>query len=220
MTSQDREARTDGKRRLSKKRRRARRAKRARRLAAVVTVVALTLGLVGLGLWLLLSGQPQLVAEVYPIEYEAQIRARAAENELDPALVAAVILAESSYRPDAVSEANAQGLMQLLPDTAEWIAGKFDESYVEGCLFDPDTNIKYGCWYLGYLIRRFDGYLTCAVAAYHAGQGTVDGWLANPEYSEDGETLSQIPSQATETYVKRVLRYYEKYQELYVPQAA
>ena len=110
--------------------------------------------------------------------------------------------------------------MQLLPDTADWIAGKFDESYVEGCLFDPDTNIKYGCWYLGFLIRRYEGNLACAVAAYHAGQGTVDGWLSNPEYSPDGAVLQAIPSQATDTYVKRVLRYYEKYQELYEPSAA
>ena len=87
-------------------------------------------------------------------------------------------------------------------------------------LFEPDTNIKYGCWYLGYLIHRFNGNLTCAIAAYHAGQGTVDGWLANPEYSPNGTTLQTIPSSATDTYVKRVLKYYEKYKELYTPSAA
>ena len=94
-----------------------------------------------------------------------------------------MILAESSYQPEAVSSANAQGLMQLLPSTAEWIAGKFDETYVEGCLFDPETNVKYGCWYLGFLMRRYNGDMTCASAAYHAGQGTVDRWLADPAYS-------------------------------------
>ena len=196
------------------------RARRKRRLTAAVTAMVLVLALAGMGLWLIFMRRPETTVQLYPMAYEAQIRADASANGLDPALPAAVILAESSYMPEAVSEANAQGLMQLLPSTAEWVAGKFDETYREGSLFEPDTNIKYGCWYLGYLIRRFDGYLTCAVAAYHAGQGTVDGWLANPEYSEDGATLSQIPSQATETYVKRVLRYYEKYQELYVPQAA
>ena len=59
--------------------------------------------------------------------------------------MAAVILAESSYNPQAVSSVNAQGLMQIMPETGEWIAGKFDETYVEGCLFDPETNIRYGC---------------------------------------------------------------------------
>ncbi len=199
----------------SKKRRRARRARRAQRIATAVTVCVLALGLIGMGIWLLFAQKPEVVQQVYPMEYESLIRANAAENGLDPALPAAVILAESSYQPEAVSEANAQGLMQLLPTTADWIAGKFEETYTEGCLFVPETNVKYGCWYLGYLMRRFDGDMTCAVAAYHAGQGTVDSWLANPEYSPDGVTLASIPSQATDTYVSRVLRYYERYAELY-----
>ena len=110
--------------------------------------------------------------------------------------------------------------MQLMPATAEWIAGKFGEAYADGALFDPETNVKYGCWYLGYLLRRFDGNLTCATAAYHAGQGQVDAWLANPDCSDDGEILARIPSEATDTYVKRVLKYYEKYAELYLPEAA
>ncbi len=197
------------------KRRRARRARRVRRIAAAATVCVLALGLVGMGIWLLLARKPEVVQQVYPMEYVSQIRVRAAENGLDPALPAAVILAESSYQPEAVSGADARGLMQLLPDTGRWIAEKFDETCGEDSLFDPETNIKYGCWYLGYLLRRFDGEITCAVAAYHAGQGTVDGWLANPEYSRDGATLETIPSQATDTYVDRVLRYYEKYAELY-----
>ena len=185
----------------------------------MVTVVALGLGLLGLGLWLLFERRPEVTVQLYPMEYEALIRARAAENGVDPALTAAVILAESSYQPEAVSSVNAQGLMQLLPSTAEWVAGKFDEEYAEGSLFDPEVNVKYGCWYLGYLLRRFDGDVTCAVAAYHAGQGTVDEWLSNPEYSPDGATLARIPSEATDTYVGRVLRYYEKYSELYAAQA-
>ena len=65
-------------------------------------------------------------------------------------------------------------------------------------------------------MRRFGEDMTCAVAAYHAGQGRVDEWLANQEYSPDGVTLVQIPSQATDAYVKRVLRYYEKYVQLYL----
>lgn len=203
-------------RNLSAKRRRAiARARRRRRVVAAVVIGALALGLVGMGLWMLMSRKPQATIRRYPMEYVETVRARAAENGIDPALVAAVILAESDYQPDAVSEANAQGLMQLLPPTAEWIAGKFDETYAEGSLFDPQTNIKYGCWYLGYLSRRFDGDLTCAVAAYHAGQGRVDEWLADPACSTDGSTLETIPSQATDTYVKRVLSYYEKYREMY-----
>lgn len=194
------------------------RARRRRRVATVAIIAVLALALSGLGLWLLLGGRPRVTVRVYPMEYEALIRARAGESGLDPALAAAVILAESDYRPEAVSEANAQGLMQLLPSTAEWIAGKFDEVYEEGCLFQPETNVKYGCWYLGFLMGRFGGDARKAVAAYHAGQGRVDEWLANPEYSPDGIALETIPSDATRTYVERVLRYYEKYRELYAAQ--
>lgn len=200
----------------SRKRRQAiRRARRRRRVATAAVIGALSLALIGLGVWLLFGRHPEVTMRVYPMEYEGMIRARADENGLDPALVAAVILAESDYRPEVVSEANAQGLMQLLPSTAEWIAGKFDEVYEEGCLFAPETNVKYGSWYLGFLMRRFGGDATKAVAAYHAGQGRVDEWLANPEYSPDGIALETIPSDATRTYVERVLRYYEKYRELY-----
>jgi len=200
--------------------RRRARARRNRRITAVVTAIVLVLALAGMGLWLAFMQRSETTVQLYPMAYEAELRANAAANGLDPALPAAVILAESSYIPEALSEANAQGLMQLLPSTAEWVAGKFGETYREGSLFEPDTNIKYGCWYLGYLIRRFDGNMTCAIAAYHAGQGTVDGWLANPEYSPNGVTLQTIPSGATDTYVKRVLKYYEKYKELYTPPAA
>ena len=105
--------------------------------------------------------------------------------------------------------------MQILPSTAEWIAGKLDETYTEGCLFDPETNIRYGCWYLGFLMRRYDGDMRCSSSAYHAGQGTVDKWLADPNYSSDGKTLDVIGYDSTNTYVNRVLRYYEKYEEIY-----
>ena len=205
---------------LSRWRARVRRARLARRILAASVLIVVVLGLAGLGLWLLLGPRPEVTVEVYPMEYEALIRRQAQENGLDPAWPAAVILAESSYQPEAVSYANAQGLMQLLPTTAEWVAKKLDETYAEGCLVDPPTNIRYGCWYLGYLLRRFDGDMTCATAAYHAGQGQVDTWLKDPAYSADGVTLSAIPSEATDTYVKRVLKYYDKYKELYAPAAA
>lgn len=215
MTAKDGKKQTAPGKRPSAASRRRRRARRRRRIATVAVIGALSLALIGFGVWLLLERRPEVTMRVYPMEYEALIRARAGENGLDPALPAAVILAESDYRPEAVSEANAQGLMQLLPATAEWIAGKFDEVYSEGCLFEPEINVKYGCWYLGFLVNRFGGDVKKAIAAYHAGQGRVDEWLANPDYSPDGVTLQTIPSDATRTYVERVLRYYEKYQELY-----
>lgn len=200
---------------MSMKRSARRRVRYNRHIPAIVTVAVLGLALAGFGLWMLFSRTPEVTVQTYPVEYEDLIRTYAAENGLEPAYPAAVIMAESSYRPAVVSSANAQGLMQLLPDTASWIAGKFGEEYVEGMLFDPETNIRYGCWYLGFLMQRYHGDMTCASSAYHQGQGTVDKWLQDPGISPDGATLAKIPSQATDTYVKRILKYYERYVELY-----
>ena len=186
-----------------------------KRLLGMLIAAVLMLGIMSFGVWMIFESRPQTTVTTYPVEYQDQIRRYASDNGLEPAHVAAVVLAESSYRADAVSSVNAQGLMQILPTTGEWLAGKFDETYAEGCLFDPDTNLRYGCWYLGWLMRRYDGDITCASAAYHQGQGKVDGWLENPEYSADGRTLSVIPSDATKTYVERILKYYEKYKEIY-----
>lgn len=107
--------------------------------------------------------------------------------------------------------------MQIMPSTGEWLAGKFDEEdvYTDDSLYVPETNLKYGCWYLNWLMQRYGGDRTLVTAAYHAGHGTVDGWLNDPAVSLDGKTLNTIPYSSTNTYVERVLRACEKYQELY-----
>jgi len=181
----------------------------------VVIACVLVAGVLGFGVWMLWESRPQTTVTTYPVEHENLIRKYARENGIEPAYVAAVIMAESSYRTDAVSSVNAQGLMQLLPSTGEWVAKKLNESYASGSLFDPETNLRYGCWYLGWLMERYDGSMKCASSAYHQGQGTVDKWLKNPDYSADGRTLKEIPSDATRSYVERILKYYEKYDEIY-----
>lgn len=201
-------------------RRRNRAGRRRTRFFRAALAAMLALGLIGLGVTLLMDRLTEKSMQSYPLEYTDLIRQNAQEQGLEPAYVAAVILAESSYNPSAVSRDNAQGLMQILPSTAEWIAGKFDESYVEGCLYDPATNIRYGCWYLGFLMRRYDGDKRCSSAAYHSGQGTVDAWLKDPAYSADGRTLNVIAGTNADTYVNRVLEYYEKYDEIYAKQQA
>lgn len=195
--------------------RRKRRNRRKGRLIRAIVLIVLVLGLIGLVLMLSTEEVQEETVQLYPMEYTELIQANAAEFGLDPAYVAAVVLAESSYNPNAVSSVNAQGLMQIMPKTGEWLAGKFDETYVEGCLFDPATNLRYGCWYLGFLMDRYDGDMRCSSAAYHSGQGTVDKWLKDPAYSADGKTLDEIPGSNANTYVNRILEYYEKYDELY-----
>ena len=203
------------------KRRRRRRARNylARRLMLLAIALVAVGALLCAGLYFSerLNLNLRLRREVYPVRYEEFIRASAEENAIPPAYIAAVILAESSYDAQAVSYADARGLMQLLPSTAVWIAGRLGESdtYTEEALFDPETNIRYGSWYLGFLMNRYNGDMRCSTAAYHAGQGTVDNWLSDARYSEDGQTLAVIASNATNTYVSRVLKNYEKYSEIY-----
>ena len=200
----------------TKRKKSSRKKKRNTKLVKIILLAVLALGLLALIAVLLQEKAPEpATIKTYPMEYTDLIRANAAEQEIDPAYVAAIILAESSYNPDATSAVNAQGLMQIMPDTGAWLAGKFGEEYADGCLYDPETSIRYGCWYLGYLTRRFGGDLMLATAAYHSGQGTVDKWLANPLYSANGVKLDVIPGPEAEKYVARVLNYYEEYKKLY-----
>lgn len=151
----------------------------------------------------------------YPVKYTDEIIAAAQANSIPAPYIAAVIMAESSYDPGATSSVGAMGLMQIMPDTGQWIAGKYNETLAEGGLYDAATSIRYGAWYLGFLMDRYNGDMRCATAAYHAGQGTVDKWLDDPAYSADGITLTVIPYESTNTYVGRVLKYYEFYEKAY-----
>lgn len=129
----------------------------------------------------------------YPLEYEQLVRANARNHGLDPAFVAAVIYAESRFDPNARSDAGAVGLMQLLPDTAQFIARKTGgRDFVVADLRDPEINVRYGTWLLGYLRDRYDGDLTTALAAYHAGPANVDEWRRQGQGLVFPETASYV----------------------------
>ena len=111
-----------------------------------------------------------------PLRHDDIIRQQSREKHLDPALVAAVIYRESKFR-DQTSDAGAKGLMQILPETAEFIAKRTGGTQFElRDLANPQVNISYGCWYLRYLLDRYDGNEVAAVAAYNAGHQHVDAW--------------------------------------------
>jgi soluble lytic murein transglycosylase len=141
----------------------------------------------------------------YPLAYRTIISVHAREFDLDPALVAAVIYAESKFDPQTTSSAGAVGLMQLLPQTAEGIALRTGGTrFSPADLVDPDINIRYGCWYLRDLRRKYRGYpdaTTLALAAYNAGQANVDRWIAA---TAPGAAVT-IPFPETRAYVTRVL---------------
>ena len=152
---------------------------------------------------------------MYPREHRAAVEQWAAEYDLPRSLVYAVIKTESDFDPEANSLKDARGLMQILHSTGSWAAENLElEDYTESSLYDVDTNIRIGCWYLARLYKQF-GSLSVALAAYNAGEGNVTRWLAQPEYSDDGKTLKEIPYPETADYVETVLVRQTIYEKLY-----
>ena len=153
------------------------------------------------------------VDRYFPFEYKEEITKYSKESGLNINLVMAVINAESGFDPNAHSGV-AKGLMQITDETAMWICNKMEMTYYEDMAYAPETNIKMGCWYLSYLVKKYRSVDT-ALAAYNAGAGNVNKWLENPEYSSDGKTLSYIPFEETRNYVLRVRKMMGIYQKAY-----
>lgn len=153
----------------------------------------------------------RLLKQIFPFSYKMEISFAAAEFNLDPYLVAAVIKVESSFNSNA-SSGVAHGLMQITNDTASFISDKTGIPYSKR--LEPITNIRMGCYYLSYLWEKFQS-LDTALAAYNAGPATVSGWLSNPKYSKDGLVLLDIPYSETGKYLNRIKWYYRIYKHLY-----
>jgi soluble lytic murein transglycosylase len=152
----------------------------------------------------------------YPLRYEQEITAQADKYGLTKSLVLSVMRTESSFRPTVVSAAGAIGLMQIMPETGKWIAGKIGmQDFDVVKLNDPETNIALGCWYLGYLMDLFDGDINAVLAGYNAGQNRVRGWLGNPAYTGANGRLAVIPDPEAKNYVEKVLYAQKIYRELY-----
>src|SRR5215207_929532 len=151
-----------------------------------------------------------------PLRHDDIIRQQAEDKDLDAALIAGVIYAESHFR-DQTSRAGAKGLMQLMPRTADYIAEKSGgTAFVQGDLATPQVNIAYGSWYLRYLLDKYDGREALALAAYNAGQGNVDEWLAQVgARGEQFRAADHIPFPETRDYVKKVLAAREDYRREY-----
>ena len=174
-------------------------------LRAVLLTVGLTLLAVVLGgVWALYRA--------YPYDLREVIEQTAGQYDLDPLFVAAVVRTESHFNAEAQSSAGAVGLMQLMPDTARWIAKKNDWDYSDELLLDERYNIQLGCWYLDYLNDRFDGDSDRLLAAYNAGENNVRRWVEEGRF--DGDT-PDIPFRETRSFVQKVMNAYEKYHMLY-----
>jgi soluble lytic murein transglycosylase len=151
---------------------------------------------------------------LFPLPYEAALRREAAKNDFDPMFAAGLIRQESTFQPDAVSHANAIGLMQVLPKTGRLLARQIKIRYVKNKLFDPDYNIELGMVYISNLVQQF-GSLEAAAAAYNAGEDRIAAWKAERNYEEIPELVESIPFTETREYVQIVLRNAQLYRMIY-----
>lgn len=154
----------------------------------------------------------------YPKSYEEFVSMYSDEYGVDENLVFAVIKAESNFQEDAVSHKDALGLMQIMKETAEDVARKYnieiDFNNSEREILNVQNNIKIGTKYLAVLLEKYKN-MEVAVAAYNAGIGTVDNWIEKGIIKSDGSDIENIPYKETNNYVRKILRNYKIYQDLY-----
>jgi soluble lytic murein transglycosylase len=186
---------------------------RRRRLSAVLGTALFALFVV-LVVWPYFH---EAVKEItLPLRHEDIIRQQASEKGLDPALIAAVIYSESRFRDNRTSPAGAEGLMQITPNTARDIARKSGGvAFRIQDLGTPQVNISYGAYYLRYLLDRYGGNETLAVAAYNGGEGNVDHWIDAARRRGQALTIDAIPFGETRAYVRKVERAKHDYRDRY-----
>lgn len=151
----------------------------------------------------------------FPYKYKEYVDKYSEEYNVDPLLVLAVIRGESNFDPKAESNKGAKGLMQIMDSTGKWISEEIGiQEFTPDILFDEETNIRLGCWYLQNLEGEF-GSLDLVLAAYNAGSGHVTKWLKDERYSPDGDVLTYIPFAETKKYVDKVKTNYNVYKHFY-----
>ena len=149
---------------------------------------------------------------LYPLMYEETVIKYAKTYKVEAALAQAVIREESRFNERALSRSGAIGLMQIMPETGEWIAEQLNEDF--GDLYEVDRNIRYGVWYLAELNNEFGGNRILVLSAYNAGRGTVWDWIDEYGWHKDFDDVEAIPYSETRDYVKRVLKSCDKYRTM------
>ncbi len=163
---------------------------------------------------------------IYPIQYQKEIRLASSQSKLDPFLVSAIIRVESNFKSDKISSKGAVGLMQLMPNTAEWILNVTGSSEdISNRMTTPDVNIQVGTWYISSLQKQFEQRISkmelkedriaLVAAAYNAGPGNVSRWLENGTWDGSFAELAYVPFGETRHYVQRIIYYYKKHERYY-----
>lgn len=155
----------------------------------------------------------------YPWPYRSEITQAADRLDLDPYLLAALVRVESRFNANAESEAGARGLMQVMPETASWVAKQIGiQDFHENQLDQPGVNLLIGSWYLASLFEDFHGNQVTGLAAYNAGHGNVQAWLKDGLWKGTMADVDRVPFPETQSYLRAVMRDYEIYKYLYADQ--
>ncbi|WP_094546689.1 lytic transglycosylase domain-containing protein [Petroclostridium xylanilyticum] len=166
-------------------------------------------------IWMVMFPQ-NILRFFYPLRYNDFVFKYSEYNKIDPYLVMAIIKVESNFNANAQSHKGAKGLMQITDQTALWGAEQLGlHDFRIDKLFDPETNIQIGCWYLNNLKKEFNNDLLLVLTAYNGGSGNVAKWLKDKNLSRSGKSLDRIPFKETDLYVKKVLKEYNIYKRLY-----
>lgn len=157
-----------------------------------------------------------MLKKIYKTNYSEYVYKYSEENNIDPLLTFAIIKAESNFNRNIKSKSGAIGLMQLMESTAlEEAEEANQEITVTESLYNPEINIKIGTKYYAKLIKKYDGNTLLALAAYNAGIGNVDNWIKKGIIKQDGSNIENIPFKETNSYVRKIVRDYKIYQQLY-----
>ena len=152
-----------------------------------------------------------ILKKIYPLKYSEYVEEYSKEYNVDRLLIYSIIKAESNFDENATSRSNANGLMQIMNETAK----ELDESINENDLYNPETNIKLGTKHYKFLYDYYDQNMLLAITAYNAGIGNVDKWIEEGIIKSDGSDIENIPYKETNNYVRKIIRDYGIYERLY-----
>ena len=159
--------------------------------------------------------EEKILLHLYPIKYQEIVYKYSEELEIDPMLTLAIIKTESNFEENCVSRSGAIGLMQLMETTAKEQAEKIKLEYYDGILYNPEQYIKIGLYYFHSLLDYFNNNYILAAVAYNAGIGNTEKWIEDGIITDEGIGIENIPFKETNIYVRKIIRNYTIYKELY-----
>lgn len=166
---------------------------------------------------IIFANYKHILKKLFPIQYNQSVMKYSAQYDVDPYIIYSIIRVESKFNPYAKSNKGASGLMQITPQTGEYIANLLHiDKFEESLLYNPDTNIQLGCFYFSKLYNDFNADIDCALAAYNGGRGNVTKWITTNSEGKIFLDVNKIPFDETRNYVLRVKKIYNIYKFLYV----